>query len=151
MPRGALKSSLLLVGTLGMADAGQDPAQAPASISLRDPSDLEAIVGTARAWAQAWHRGDQEGMRACLHSDMRIIILENADGTAHPAHGLLGVQAGLGKAMPEGQRRVEVRVLDVQGRSASARVNLGPWTAYLHLAAHRSGWAIANVLWEWND
>jgi hypothetical protein len=151
MPRGALKSSLLLVGTLGMADASQDPAQAPASISLRDPADLESIIGAAREWAMAWHRGDHDGMRACLHPDMKIIILENADGPDHPALGLMGVQAGLGRAVPDGQRRAEVRVLDVQGRSASVRVNLGPWSAYLHLAAHRGGWAIANVLWEWND
>ena len=150
MPRGALKSSLLLVGTLGMADARPGPAAAPFSISLGEPADLESIIGVVHAWAQAWHRGDQEGMRAQLHPDMKVIILENAEGPGHPSLDVMGVQAGFGSAVPDRRRRAEVRVLDVQGRCASARVDLGPWIAYLHLAAHRGGWAIANVLWEWN-
>lgn len=147
MPRGALKSSLLLVGTLGMADAGQDPAAAPTSISLRDPADLEAIVGVVRSWAQAWHRGDLDGMRACLHRDLDILILESA---TRSASGPMGVQASLGRAVADNRRRIDIHVLDVQGRCASARADLGPWIAYLHLAAHKGGWAIANVLWEWS-
>lgn len=151
MPRGALKSSLLLVGTLGMADATQNSAPVPASISLRNPADLEAIVGVVQSWAQAWHRGDLEAMRACLHPDLSIVILENATGPSRHPNGLMGIQAGLGKAIPKGRQRTEVSVLDVQGRCASVRTDLGPWIAYLHLAAHRNGWAIANVLWEWSD
>ncbi len=146
MPRGALKSSLLLVGTLGMADAAQESVPHPSSISLRDPADLEAIVGTARSWAQAWHRGDSQGMRACLHPDLNVLILENAEGRGD----LLGAPSGLGRSVADDRRRTEVRVLDVQGRSASVRMDLGPWIAYLHMAARQGGWAIANVLWEWS-
>lgn len=146
MPRGALKSSLLLVGTLGMADAAQESVPHPSSISLRDPADLEAIVGTARSWAQAWHRGDTQGMRACLHPDLNVLILENAEGRGD----LLGAPSGLGRSVADERRRTEVRVLDVQGRSASVRMDLGPWIAYLHMAARQGGWAIANVLWEWS-
>ena len=146
MPRGALKSSLLLVGTLGMADAAQEPVPHPSSISLRDPADLEAIVGTARSWALAWHRGDTEGMRACLHPDLNILILQNAEGRSDP----MGAPSGLGKAVADDRRRTDVRVLDAQGRSASVRLDLGPWIAYLHMAARQGGWAIANVLWEWS-
>jgi ketosteroid isomerase-like protein len=149
MPRGALKSSLLLVGTLGMADAGQEPAPAPSSISLRNPADLEAIVGVVRSWAQAWHRGDLDGMRSHLHPDLDVLILESAAGSP-AAKGPMGVQAGLGKAVPDDNRRMDIHILDVQGRCASARADLGPWIAYLHLAARKDGWAIANVLWEWN-
>lgn len=146
MPRGALKSSLLLVGTLGMADAAQESVPHPSSISLRDPADMEAIVGTARSWAQAWHRGDTQGMRACLHPDLNVLILENAEGRGD----LLGAPSGLGRAVADDKRRTDVRVLDVQGRSASVRMDLGPWIAYLHMAARQGGWAIANVLWEWS-
>lgn len=145
MPRGALKSSLLLVGTLGMAEAARDSVPHASSISLRDPADLEAIVGTSRSWALAWHRGDVEGMRACLHPDLNVLILQNAEG-----RDLLGAPSSLGRAVAEDRRRTEVRVLDVQGRSASVRMDLGPWIAYLHLAARQGGWAIANVLWEWS-
>jgi hypothetical protein len=150
MPRGALKSSLLLVGTLGMADAAQDAAQAPASISLRDPADLESIVGVVRTWAHAWHRGDTETMRACLHPDMNVAILQSAGGTATRPEAVLGVHGGLGRSVQDGLRRTDVSVLDVQGKCASVRADLGPWIAYLHLAAYRGGWAIVNVLWEWS-
>lgn len=145
MPRGALKSSLLLVGTLGMAEAARDSVPHASSISLRDPADLEAIVGTSRSWALAWHRGDLEGMRACLHPDLNVLILQNAEG-----RDPLGAPSALGRAVAEDRRRTEVRVLDVQGRSASVRMDLGPWIAYLHMAARQGGWAIANVLWEWS-
>lgn len=150
MPRGALKSSLLLAGTLGMADPGRDPAPLLSSISLRDPADLESIVGIVRTWAEAWHRGDLAAMRGCLHPDLATIVLQNAGGGPTPSKDLLGVHASLGKAVPAHRRRTDVSVLDVQGRCASVRADLGPWTAYLHLAAHRGGWSIANVLWEWS-
>jgi hypothetical protein len=151
MPRGALKSSLLLVGTLGMADATQNSPSVPPSISLRNPADLETIVGVVQTWAQAWHRGDLEAMRSCLHPNLSIVILENATGPAERSNGLMGIQAEFGRAIPKSKRRTDVSVLDVQGRCASVRADLGPWIAYLHLAAHRNGWAIANVLWEWSD
>lgn len=149
MPRGALKSSLLLVGTLGLADAGQDPGAAPSSIRLRDPADLESIVGVVQAWARAWHRGDTAAMQACLHPDLDKVVLQQADSSVRRKGGPMGIQAELGRAVPDDRRRVDVQVLDARGRCASVRVDLGPWTAYLHLAAHRDRWAIAQVLWEW--
>jgi hypothetical protein len=152
MPRGAFRSSLLLVGTLGIADASTEASGPPHSLELRHPADLEAIVAVARRWAEAWHTGDQEGMAACLHPDLdhRILHAVAGDGGAIEAvPNLLGVQARLGRSVNPAARKTEVGVLDVHGRSASARVDLGPWCAFIHLAAHRGGWGIASVLWEW--
>ncbi|MBI4911860.1 MAG: nuclear transport factor 2 family protein [Acidobacteria bacterium] len=151
MPRGALKSSLLLVGTLGMAEGSAGELPRPASLALRGPQDLEGIVGVVQRWADAWHRGDCEAMAACLHPDLEKRILEVGAGPEEAARRVIrtfGVQAAFGKSVRE-RRATDIRVLDVQGRGASVRADLGPWTAFLHLATHRSGWAIANVLWEW--
>lgn len=152
MPRGAFRSSLLLVGTLGFADASAEASAPPRSLELRHPADLEAIVGVARRWAEAWHEGDQEAMAACLHPDLDHRIYRATPGEGEPAEAvpdLLGVQSRLGRSVRPEARKTEVRVLDVHGRSASARVDLGPWSAFMHLAAHRKGWGIASVLWEW--
>ncbi len=152
MPRGALKSSLLLVGTLGMAEAADEPAPLPTALSLGAAHGPESIVMVVQHWAAAWLEGNQEAMLACLHPNLarHILGLESASGP-EALQRLLGVQALLGKAVRERPSVADVKVLDVQGRSGSARVELGPWTAFVHLAACHGGWAIANVLWEWRS
>ena len=126
-------------------------ASLPKRAAIQPVSKL-TIVGVARHWAEAWHGGDPAGMAACLHPDLdhRILQVASGEGDAvETVRDLLGVQAQLGRSVNPAARKVEVRVLDVHGRSASARVDLGPWCAYVHLAAHRQGWGIASVMWEW--
>jgi hypothetical protein len=150
MPRGALKSSLLLVGTLGMAEVPEEAAALRAPTSVRPDPDAGDLVGTVQRFASAWLGGRTEAMYQCLHPDLPRLILGQASLAAPEAlRRIMGVQALLGRASGGRPGEVEVRVLDVQGRTGSARVDLGPWTAFIHLAAHRGGWAIANVLWEW--
>lgn len=153
MPRGAFRSSLLLAGTLGFAEAAGDAPGPPRVLErLRPPAGPAAVAEVAQRWAEAWHRGDLQGMAACLHPDLDLRLLRAAPGDGEPlaaVQDLLGVQARLGRAADPAAGRAEVKVLDLQGRSASARVDLGPWCAFLHLAAHRGGWGIATVLWEW--
>lgn len=146
MPRGALKSSLLLAGTLGLTEPSAEAATVPCA-RVSAPPGKEAAAALARTWAEAWHRGDREAMRACLHPDLGALLLENAGGRTP---GLEAPQEGLGPAVAPERRRTEVSVLDIQGRSASVRVDLGPWVAFLHLAAHRGGWAVASALWAWS-
>jgi hypothetical protein len=91
-----------------------------------------------------------EGMLACLHPNLAKHILGLEFSSIPEAlERLVGVQALFGKAVRDRITETAVWVLDVQGRSGSARVDLGPWTAFIHLAAHQQQWAIANVLWEW--
>jgi hypothetical protein len=152
MPRGALKSSLLLVGTLGMVEASEAATPLPTALSLRGAHQPEGIVTVVQHWASAWLEGNQEDMLACLHPNLaRHILGLEAPSGSEALQLLLGVQSLLGKAVRDRPSTAEVRVLDVQGRSGSARVDLGPWTAFVHLAAHHDGWAIANVLWEWRS
>ena len=152
MPRGALKSSLLLVGTLGMTEAAGEAAPTPTALSLRTANPSEGIATVVQHWAAAWLEGNQEDMLACLHPNLaRHILGLEAPSSPEALQQLLGVQSLLGKAVGDRHPPTAVRVLDVQGRSGSARVDLGPWTAFVHLAAHYDGWAIANVLWEWRS
>lgn len=152
MPRGALKSSLLLVGTLGMAEAPEDATSIPAAVAVRALPRPEGIVSVVGQWARAWLDGNAEAMYACLHPSLAKHILGMEASTSREAlQRLLGIQSLLGKAAHGRFSEADVKVLDIQGRSGSARVDLGPWTAFIHLAAHHDGWAIANVLWEWRS
>jgi hypothetical protein len=152
MPRGALKSSLLLLGTLGMTEATEEAAPRPTALSLRSANPTEGIASVVQHWAAAWLTGNQEDMLACLHPNLARHILGLEVPTGPDAlQQLLGVQSLLGRAVRDRHPIAAVKVLDFQGRSGSARVDLGPWTAFVHLAAHHDGWAIANVLWEWRS
>ena len=152
MPRGALKSSLLLVGTLGLGELPEDRTPRPESVAIRPTPHTEGIVKVVRNWATAWLDGDTEGMLACLHPDLAKHIL-GLEPPSNPEalQRLAGVQSRFGKAVRDRLSEADVWVLDVQGHSGSARVDLGPWTAFIHLAAHQHSWAIANVLWEWRS
>ena len=152
MPRGALKSSLLLVGTLGMTEVPEEAAPVRPALSLPAAPQTQGIVQAVQLWSEAWLAGNAEAMFACLHPTIakHILGLETLS-SAEALQRIVGVQALLGKAVRDRQSPPAVRVLDVQGHSSSARVDLGPWTAFIHLAAHHQGWAIANVLWEWRS
>jgi len=152
MPRGTLKSSLLLVGTLGMVEVPEEMALRPEAVSSRSVPSTEGIVKVVQLWATAWLDGNTEAMFACLHPGLAKHILGLENPTSSEAlQQIIGVQSLLGKAVRDRISETDVWVLDVQGRSGSARVDLGPWTAFIHLAAHHESWAIANVLWEWRS
>ena len=155
MPRGTLKSSLLLVGTLGVART--QPMPEPPSMSLRTPADLEGIVRSVQAFGDAWFQGDQAALERCLHPDLVSRVLEaGQQGAAPPRLGRastlmeqLGAPAQWGPRTKPSQQRSEVTVLDARGHSASVRASLGDWVAYIHLVAFEGRWAVVNVLWEW--
>ena len=152
MPRGTLKSSLLLVGTLGMVEVPEETALRPATLSFHPAPPAQGIPAVIQFWATAWLDGNTEAMFACLHPGLAKHILGLATPSSSEAlQQILGVQSLLGKAVRDRVSEADVWVLDVQGHSGSARVDLGPWTAFVHLAAHNGSWAIANVLWEWRS
>jgi len=152
MPRGTLKSSLLLVGTLGMIEVPEETVLRPAALSFHPAPPTQGIAAVIQLWATAWLDGNTEAMFACLHPGLakHILGLETLSSSEALQH-LIGVQSLLGKAVRDRVSEADVWVLDVQGHSGSARVDLGPWTAFIHLAAHHGSWAIANVLWEWRS
>jgi len=153
MPRGTLRSSLLLVGTLGAARAGQ-PLELPRPRPARPHTALHhALREVVQAFAQAWFAGDREAIQACLHPDLVGRILEAGAASSEPLRLLRASQyegpAAVGPSTPEERRRVQVRVLEAQENVASVRAALGDWIAFMHLARHGGRWTIANVLWAW--
>ena len=150
MPKGVLKSSILLIGTLGMAEAPEEQVLVPQAQAARATPGESGINLVLNKWVTAWRGKDLDGMSACLHPDLAKAILGwNELSRPEALQRVVGVQALLGKTVQSDLAQVDIRILDRQGHSASVRMDLGPWTAFIHLAAHRDGWGIANVLWDW--
>jgi hypothetical protein len=150
MPRGRIKSSKLIVGTL--SPISQNPAAV--SADQKAERDRQAITTTLKDYSRAWFYGDAEAMERCFHPELTARLLQQGrDSRPEPGIQTLprsqGIQATLGTCTHPLERRSEVTILDVAGHSASARVLLGDWAAYIHLSFTGQRWAIVNVLWEW--
>lgn len=150
MPRGRVKSSPLIAGSLTSSSQRMPSLNAPHSID----TDRESIIHTLDAYIQAWFQGDAAAMEQCLHPELTARLLQaEPEGTeslgVQAFHRSQGIQALLGAQTHPLSRRSLVTVLDISGHSASARADLGDWVAYMHLAYTGERWAIVNVLWEW--
>jgi len=149
MPRGRTKASSLVVGSLGPGrQDGTAPHPPPG-----DESQRRAIIGTLEDYARAWYSGDAVAMERCFHPDLAGSLLQSGSeaegGVARvPARGQ-GIQSALGPCTHPAARVLEATVLDLRGHSASARILLRDWAAYVHLVSTGDRWAIVNVLWEW--
>lgn len=150
MPRGALKSSLLLVGTLGMTEVPEEAAPAPAVLAAREAPPEAGMTAAVERFSQAWRAGDAPGMLASFHPErVRHVLGANPPPVREALQRLAGIQSLLGHAVSDTSRPLALQLLDVRGRSASVRAELGPWSVFLHLSSHRGGWKLAHILWEW--
>ena len=124
------------------------------SVGAQTPADSSAIRQAALDYIEGWYEGNAERMERALHPELAKRIV-NADARGRSNLGEMGaltlinkVKAGLGKETPVGQRRTDVRILDIFGNTASVRVDAGTWVDYLHIAKWNGRWVIVNVLWE---
>ncbi len=145
MPRGRPKPSQIMLGNL--SEVPQAPGTLPWGLE-----EQTAIAQTVAEFARCWARGDAAGMTRCLHPDLvkRMVHVGMPSPPKEAMAHVQGVQAALGPSL-DSPRLLDIRVLDVCGRSASARACIGPWLAYLHLSRFGRAWTLVNVLWEWLD
>jgi hypothetical protein len=150
MPRGRIKASPLVVGTLAPM------FRSDSSIHTYQQADLDrqSISRTLEAYIHAWFRGDAAAMEQCLHPELtaRLLQLEGDSQAVHSIQALArdqGIQAALGACTHPLERNSEISILDITGHSASARAIIGDWVAHVHLSYTGEQWAIVNILWEW--
>ena len=135
---------------LGLLAAATLPRLLPAQAA----ADSAAIRTAALDYIDGWYTGDAARMERALHPELAKRIVE----TDPRGYSRLGQQSAMtlvqntrrggGKDLPTGQRRNEVRILDVYGNAASVRVRAATWVDYMHLAKSNGRWVIVNVLWE---
>ena len=136
--------ALLLSATVGSRAAAQSAA------------DTAGIRAAALDYIDGWYQADAARMERALHSELaKRNVRNDSNGrsrlTQMSAMTLVqSTRRGGGSDIPVGQRRDDVRILDVFGGAASVRVTAATWVDYMHLSKVNGRWVIMNVLWEDN-
>lgn len=158
MPRGQERMSSVRSAVLGSDVVMGRWTGPPAAMEEESRSAVEREV-TTFAWA--WFAGDAQAMVRCLHPEFvnRLMGLRRGQpgpgsepGPGTDPEGLvlseLGLQGTFGSKVAPARRSLEVRVLDVRSRSASALALLGGWVLHMHLARAGAHWSIVNAMWQ---
>jgi hypothetical protein len=118
-------------------------------------ADTAGIRGAALDYAEGWYGGDGDRMARAVHPELvkRILVTDTATGRAFVqtmgASALVnGARHGYGKGTPPERQQKDVRILDVFGNAAVAKVAMADWIDYLQLVKADGRWQIVNVLWE---
>ena len=118
-------------------------------------SDSTGIRTAALDYAEGWYTGDGDRMARAVHPELvkRILVTDTATGRAFVqtmgASALVnGARHGYGKSTPADRQQKDVRILDVFGNAAVAKVVMADWIDYLQLVRADGRWQIVNVLWE---
>ncbi len=127
----------------------------PVLAQAQTAADSAGIREAALNYIDGWYAGDGDRMARALHPELAKRI-QNIDQQGRyfirdmtASELTRGTRAGGGSQTPAGQRRNEVRILDIFQNTASVRVDASTWVDYLHLVRQPDGrWLILNVLWE---
>lgn len=138
-------TTVLLLGALS----------APASAEAQTAADSSAVRATALDYIEGWYRADPSRMQRAVHPELVKRLHLRAPGADRSYVQTTGSSAlvtstarGGGSEVPEGERRAEVRILDLFRGAASVRVDARDWVDYLQMVRTDDGWKILNVLWE---
>jgi len=125
--------------------------------AAQSSADTAAIRAAALDYIDGWYTADGARMERALHPELakRNVTTDPASGRSRliQMSAMTLVQStrrGGGSNIPAAERKDEVRILDIFGGAASARVTAATWVDYMHLAKVNGQWVIINVLWENN-
>jgi hypothetical protein len=128
---------------------------AASAAHAQSAADSSGIRAAALDYAEGWYTGDGERMARAVHPELvkRILVNDTATGRAFVqtmgATALVnGARHGYGKGTPADRQQKDVRILDVFGNAAVAKVVMADWIDYLQLVRADGRWQIVNVLWE---
>ena len=125
----------------------------PAVARAQSAADSAAIRATALDYIEGWYAGDADRMARAVHPELakRIVRTDTTGRSDVSQMGattlVMSTRRGGGRDTPAAQRRTDVRILDIFGRTASVRVDADGWIDYMHIAEADGRWQIVNVLW----
>jgi hypothetical protein len=125
---------------------------ATSMLGAQTAADSAAIHQVALDYVEGWYDGEAGRMERALHPELvKRIVERSPQGTSvletMNAADLVGF-TGQNRPTPAGERRAEVRILEIDGDLASIRVTMQEWVDYMHLARFDGSWRIVNVLWK---
>ncbi len=127
---------------------------AVAPLHAQSAADSAGVRAAALDYIDGYWSGDADRMTRALHPDLaKRILRTNQAGEQRlsnmtAAQLIAGTRSGGGKNTPASEKKSDVRILDIYGNAASARIDAGAWVDYLHLSRVDGRWQIVNVLWE---
>jgi hypothetical protein len=130
-------------------------ASAPARSEAADPAAVKAIEAVAYDYVDGQLEGDAKRVARALHPDLAKRAVAGAGPTSREvfplrrmsADELIQLTADGAIKTPRDKWRRAVRVLDVTGNAAVARVETPWFVDYFHLGRFGERWMIVNALW----
>lgn len=117
--------------------------------------DEDQIKGTALDYIDGFYEGDVARMTRALHPELVKRIVKTDPKTRETWIETMGAtqliektREAIGSKTPKSERLDTVKVLDVFGDAAVARIDASAWVDYLQLHRWHGRWVIVNVLWE---
>jgi putative lumazine-binding protein len=115
-------------------------------------SDSAGIRATALDYIDGWYSADAPRMERALHPHLaKRLVYSDSAGHSHLVDlTALELVQGTGRhpAAPATERREDIRILDIFGNAAMAKIDATGWVDYLELIKWNGRWVIINVVWE---
>jgi hypothetical protein len=124
-----------------------------------DLPDNQAIQRAVLDYIESQHKADPELMRRGLDEQLaKRTYWQAADGSEFimktDYETMLKVAKTYNKSGTKfpASPRVDIKILDVDNRTASVKLTADEWIDYMHLYKNsRNEWKIINVLWQYHD
>ena len=140
---------LLFLFMLGLAGYGVMPARA------QTPADSLAIRQTILDYAEGWYTGNAVRMARAVHPQLaKRALLTNRQTNdlflddMNAEKLIEATRKGYGKGLPPEQQQKDMVIIEINGNTAVAKLQMRRWYDYLHLIREDGEWRIINVLWE---
>lgn len=128
-------------------------APAPAAPAALDPAQVKAIEAVAYDYVDGQLEGDAARVARALHPDLakRAVTVDPDEKLAlrrMTKEELVDLTKQGVLKTPKDQWNRSVRVLDIAGNAAVARVETPWFVDYFHLGRFGDRWVIVNALWQ---
>ncbi|HTS36461.1 MAG TPA: nuclear transport factor 2 family protein [Candidatus Solibacter sp.] len=114
--------------------------------------DSAAVEGTVRNYIESYYKGDARRMEQTLHPHYLKHMIHGEIPVREKTGAQMVSEVGRGPAgIPASRETEEIRVLDVAGRVASAKLITPGWTDYMVLEKVDGAWKILPVVQRIDD
>ena len=147
-------AALFAAAAVAAAPAPATAPAAPAATAAMDPAAVKAIEAVAYDYVDGQLEGDPARVARSLHPDLAKRAVRNGGDTDETLalrrmtkDELVDLTRQGVLKTPREQWNRSVRVLDITGNAAVARVETPWFVDYFHLGRFGERWVIVNALW----